>query len=715
MLPHAGGAPLAPASSPGEGALDYLLMVSTIEPRKNQAALLDAWELLRSGAHPTCTWCSWAAGLAARRILIAASSPGWGAVACTCWPTCRRPTCARCTATPAPPSAPAWPKAFDYSGVEAMQCGGAVVASDIRVHRDVFADAAEYFNPYAARFGRLPVILPQWRLMGCAAPMPACPLCHDMRMRQAMNSKLLWRLRRLAGMFLRRRAAAPPATAIVQAGPASQPAGSRPAYSVTDGLSRETAATLGAMFAAEPHLAAQPSEWLDEEIGKLARRIEELQPGYQPVYGFGDQFPGKRAQHLERNVALVHQQLKDVVSKHQVRILDVGCNSGYVALRVAETYPNVVGLEIAHDSVRLCRLLAARAGSRARFFSDNLLDILAAGQDDLANVDLVLLYNIVHQFIFNHGLENTQAALARLVRSVDTVIVELARRENYVKHRKDHLLPEDPAEALALCEDVEITLLRERPRPVYLLRRKTARFGSVEIRPERIHFSLNPNARVSRKYYSGEGKFLKLYRFTETGAHKMFAREVAALSKLQHNDRVPRLLGSEASAHFGALLMSQVTGDRLVPRLYNSKKYPMGPADRLELTRQYLEISSVVHQAIGYQNDLQAHNLLVQPDGRLMLVDFEQAGSEPTNDPFGLLLWTVFDFWGGRDKNRPAAIRSLRCTPDNPADAPGLSIYPDFSALTLPPLVASMVEQAARGGEWGRFLENWEERLRVDA
>ena len=38
---------------------------------------------------------------------------------------------------------------FDFSGVEAMRSGGVVVASDIAVHREVFSDAAVYFNPYS--------------------------------------------------------------------------------------------------------------------------------------------------------------------------------------------------------------------------------------------------------------------------------------------------------------------------------------------------------------------------------------------------------------------------------------------------------------------------------------------------------------------------------------------------------------------------------------
>ena len=36
---------------------------------------------------------------------------------------------------------------------EAMQCAGAVVASDIRVHRDVFADAGGTAPTFAALFG----------------------------------------------------------------------------------------------------------------------------------------------------------------------------------------------------------------------------------------------------------------------------------------------------------------------------------------------------------------------------------------------------------------------------------------------------------------------------------------------------------------------------------------------------------------------------------
>jgi len=45
---------------------------------------------------------------------------------------------------------PSYGEGFDFSGAEAMRCGGVVVASDIPVHRDIFGDAAEFFGTYSA-------------------------------------------------------------------------------------------------------------------------------------------------------------------------------------------------------------------------------------------------------------------------------------------------------------------------------------------------------------------------------------------------------------------------------------------------------------------------------------------------------------------------------------------------------------------------------------
>jgi glycosyltransferase involved in cell wall biosynthesis len=134
----------------GSEPLQYLLIVSTIEPRKNHLTLLSAWERLRVEIFPQLK-------------LIVVGETGWHHK-----PIVRkfRPWMERGDAflVENVPSAdlrllykharaticPSYGEGFDFSGVEAMKSGGAVIASDIAVHREIYADAAEYFNPYSA-------------------------------------------------------------------------------------------------------------------------------------------------------------------------------------------------------------------------------------------------------------------------------------------------------------------------------------------------------------------------------------------------------------------------------------------------------------------------------------------------------------------------------------------------------------------------------------
>lgn len=125
----------------------YLLMVSTLEPRKNHRLLWHAFERLRAGGWPDL-----------RLVLVGGA--GWGSEALMreLAPGIASGAVQLLRGVPAEDLrwlyrhaavtvAPSIKEGFDYSGVEAMCCGGVVAASDIRVHRDVYADAAEYFDP----------------------------------------------------------------------------------------------------------------------------------------------------------------------------------------------------------------------------------------------------------------------------------------------------------------------------------------------------------------------------------------------------------------------------------------------------------------------------------------------------------------------------------------------------------------------------------------
>jgi glycosyltransferase involved in cell wall biosynthesis len=131
------------------GSPRYLLIVSTLEPRKNHARLLAAWGAIRSEVDPELK-------------LVVVGSLGWSAddIASAMTPWIDRGELFALHAVPAPDLrilyrhalvtvCPSLGEGFDYSGVEAMRCGGIVVASDIAVHREIYDSAAEYFDPYS--------------------------------------------------------------------------------------------------------------------------------------------------------------------------------------------------------------------------------------------------------------------------------------------------------------------------------------------------------------------------------------------------------------------------------------------------------------------------------------------------------------------------------------------------------------------------------------
>ena len=129
----------------------YLLVVSTMEPRKNHARLIAAWRMLRSR-------------LGEDLKLVLVGRPGWGSDSTidlmrdhqargqlfnlSGVPSANLRTL---YANAAAVVCPSIAEGFDLSGVEAMLSGGVVAASDIPAHREIYGDACVYFDPYAPR------------------------------------------------------------------------------------------------------------------------------------------------------------------------------------------------------------------------------------------------------------------------------------------------------------------------------------------------------------------------------------------------------------------------------------------------------------------------------------------------------------------------------------------------------------------------------------
>jgi glycosyltransferase involved in cell wall biosynthesis len=135
----------------------YLLMVSTIEPRKNHLLLLQAWERLKYTTLP-------------KLKLVVVGSVGWdhAPILQAFRPWAERGELFYLSSVPSPELrvlykhaaatiCPSLAEGFDYTGIEAMRCGSIVISSDIPVHREVFEDASEYFSPYSAEDAALVV------------------------------------------------------------------------------------------------------------------------------------------------------------------------------------------------------------------------------------------------------------------------------------------------------------------------------------------------------------------------------------------------------------------------------------------------------------------------------------------------------------------------------------------------------------------------------
>jgi len=129
--------------------LRYLLMVSTLEPRKNYPKLIAAWDYLKNH------------GMSDLKLIIVGQL-GWeySRILESMAPWQQRGELFHLHCVPsgklrvlyngaAAVVCPSVAEGFDLSGVEAMLCGGAVIASDIPVHREVYGNACRYFDPYS--------------------------------------------------------------------------------------------------------------------------------------------------------------------------------------------------------------------------------------------------------------------------------------------------------------------------------------------------------------------------------------------------------------------------------------------------------------------------------------------------------------------------------------------------------------------------------------
>lgn len=471
------------------------------------------------------------------------------------------------------------------------------------------------------------------------------------------------------------------------------------------------------LFEAPETLSAQAEQGTPETLSRLKQAadiVEKMQSSYHPVYGLpSGEEASNRTGLLRRDCAIVEQEFAAIQRKQQVRILDIGCNSGYVSFTLAQTFPNTIGLDISENHITLCNAIRAHTGSPAKFYYWDMLELVENGAADLENLDCVLLLNVVHQLIFAKGIPYVKRFIATLAASVDFLVVELATRADYVRHGKDQELPLDPAEILEDCTDSTITLIHSSPRPIYTLRRRRLNVDGRSVDYSTRDYTDDPSGRTSRKYYFGSNTFTKVIRYTALDGPIKYDSELHGLQTLQGLNVAPEPLAWDNDGRIGRICMQRFYGPRLstmIPKLSNR--------DKSSCLREIIRIATGLASRSLYQHDFASHNYIGLSDGSLRMVDFEQSGRIPVRDPFGAFLWIAHDIMTGTLKyHREEMARKLilndtqkergRVAPD---------LYPrldptDLSTAFGTPLADIVSEARDTELNWQSFIKQAHDRL----
>jgi tRNA A-37 threonylcarbamoyl transferase component Bud32 len=494
--------------------------------------------------------------------------------------------------------------------------------------------------------------------------------------------------------------------------PCPNPAASYDSPTVVSPLGSETthATFFRDLFTAATETEAGVSK--DDLLARARHRAEAIaksQQDYQPFYGLpGEKQQSARRDNLLISVALVRDHFAQISmkTKTKVRVLDVGCNAGFVSFSLAETFPLTRGIDISPEHIALCKDLAVYTGSSARFAECDILQVMETGNADLENVDCVLLLNIVHQFIFAKGIPYVRTFLARLADCVDVIVVELARKEEYKRLNQDHLLPEDPATILSNIRNCNIHLVKSAGRPLYKITRQNAVFGRLSVPIVRFRYSDSPALHENRKYYIGNGRFLKVFRFTQNTTPVLYYREVRALLALTGTISVPQILDWTITPTYGAIMMEETPGD-LLPQSFKKFSSHHGI---IAFVREYLGVAALLAKEKLYHNDMSAHNIVVLPTGGVRFIDFGQADTLAYQDPFAVMLWTIYDILSEDIASYKQSVYK-QLSVKSGSERVSQEHYPDFSQFDLSPTLSELLSSAKTHNSWFTFAAEWSDRL----
>ena len=444
-----------------------------------------------------------------------------------------------------------------------------------------------------------------------------------------------------------------------------------------------------------------------------AAPVIAAQQSYQPLYGLGATEQSPREALLRESCTLLQREFSHVLRKNQIRILDVGCNAGFASFVLAETFPNVIGLDVNRDNIALCHALKVHSGSPAMFFEADLLQIVETDPKSFEALDAVMFLNVIHQLIFAKGIPYVKAMLGTLSRHVDLIVVELSRPAEYVPFGKDHLLPLDPAEILEDCSDATITLVKDGKRPVYTIRRRALEINGLRVPYSRVNYSLHETARINRKYYFGNDSFTKVIRYTALQSPASLRLEIQGLEAMAGTDVAPTLRAWDDDGKTAG----RVTMQRFYGGLLSDRLSILTQGQKQKALREVVRIGAALAKQNLCQNDFSVHNFFCMTDGSLRMIDFELTMNHFLRDPFALFLWIANEVMAGvqefyRDHSPDALVLAAPSVSGRVDQAHYPVLAADRIRKTYGEDLAAILQEAATTSQpWADFIQQADKTL----
>ncbi len=360
----------------------------------------------------------------------------------------------------------------------------------------------------------------------------------------------------------------------------------------------------------------------------LAQKVMALPEIYQPIFAHPE-FSSQALRSCEDRLESIMQIYEPLQAKlgRPLRVLDLGCAQGYFSLSLAQKGAKVVGVDFLDANIVLCKALAAEHPVCEVIFETGMAEEkivqMAAGY-----FDLVLGFSLFHHMVYHRGIDAVQKVLALLAVKTTAAVFEMALASEPLYWAAAQ--PQNPRQLLSGYAFVHEfarhkSHLSDTGRPLYVasnhywfLNGQAEAFHAWKIGSYEFTEGTNNG---TRRYFFGQGHIVKLFTLDDADHHEANLREhineSSFLSAPPAGFETPPLFLYGRHQREAWLARAFIEGDLLFDKIRQKQNYNAGT-----IISDVLSQLTVLESAALFHDDLRPWNILVEPDGRAVVIDY---------------------------------------------------------------------------------------------